>query len=101
MNEITNLFKQQVQVPDEVTGLLPFTHGSHDDSHAFGDGQVAENLLEALALFLVLDFSGDAALVGVGKENQVAAREDQVGRDARAFRADGSFGHLDNDIAAR
>ena len=87
-------FEQEGQVAHEVAFLLALAHGAHDDAHAFGNGQFAEDLLEALAFLLVLDLAGDAALVGVGQQDQVAARQDQVGRDARALGADRALGDL-------
>ena len=56
-----------------------------------GNGELAQDLLQALAFLLVLDLAGDAALVGVGQQDQVAARQDEVGGDARALGADGSL----------
>jgi len=40
-------------------------------------------------------------LVRVGEQDEVTARQDQVGRDAGALGADGAFGHLGDDFAAR
>lgn len=48
---------------------------------------------------MVLDFAGDAALIGVGEEDEVAAGQREVRGDARAFGADGAFGDLDNNFA--
>ena len=93
--------EQQGQVAHEVALLLAFARGAHDDAHAVGDGQFAQDLLEALAFLLVFDLARDAALVGVGQQHQVAAGQDQVGGDARAFGADGAFGDLHDDLAAR
>ncbi len=53
-----------------------------------GNGQFAQNLLQALAFLLVLDLARDAALVRVGQQHEIAAGQDEVRRDARAFGAD-------------
>ncbi len=61
----------------------------------------AEDFFQALAFLLVLDFAGDAALVGVGEEDEVTAGQDEVGGDAGALGADRALGDLDDDVAAR
>ena len=92
--------EQQGEVAHEVTLLLAFAGGAHDDAHAVGDGEFAQDLLQALAFLLVLDLARDAALVGVGQQHEVTAGQDEVGGDARAFGADRAFGDLHDDVAA-
>ena len=58
-------------------------------------------LLQALAFLRVFDFARNAALIGIGQQNQVASGQDQVGRHARPLGADRAFGHLHDDFAAR
>ena len=94
------LFEEQSQVSDEVSRLLAFARRSHDDSHAFGDRQAAEDLFQALAFFLVLDFARDSGLIRVRKQDQVTAGQREVGRNTRSFGSDRAFGHLHNDLAA-
>jgi hypothetical protein len=93
-------FEEESEVTDEVTFLLIFADGADDDAHAIGDGEFAEDFFEADTFFVVLDFAGDAALVGVREEDEVTAGESEVSGDAGSFIADGSFGDLDDDIAA-
>lgn len=80
--------------------MLAFACGAHDDAHAVGDGEVAKDAFEALALLLVLNLAGDTALVGCGQQHEEAAWEDEIRRDARAFGADRAFGDLNDDFAA-
>ncbi len=63
--------------------------------------EFAQDFLQPLAFLLVFDLARNAALVGVGQQDQITARQHEVGRDARAFGADGPFGHLHDDVAAR
>jgi hypothetical protein len=50
---------------------------------------------------VVFDLAGNATLIGVREQYQVASRQGQVGGDARAFGADGALGDLDDDVGAR
>ncbi len=87
-------FEQQREVAHEIARLLAFARGAHDDAHAVGDGQLAEDFFQPLAFLLVFDFARNAALVGVGQQHEITARQHEVGRDARAFGADRPFGDL-------
>src|SRR4030095_13876903 len=60
-----------------------------------------EDLLQTLTLFLVFNFARDAALIGVGQEDQVPAWQRKVSRDAWTFGANRAFGHLDDDVGSR
>src|SRR5207302_11368441 len=40
------------------------------------------------------------ALIGVGQEHEVTSGQHEVGGDARTFGADGTFGDLNDDVAA-
>ena len=44
--------EEKSQVAHEIALLLAFAYGAHDDAHAVGDRQFAEDLLEAVALLL-------------------------------------------------
>src|SRR6185503_14954233 len=89
--------EEKREVANEIAQLLAFAHRADNHAHAFRDAETAQNFLEALALLLVLDFSGNTALVRVGKEHEIAAGKNEVGSDARSFGADGAFGHLHDD----
>ena len=99
--DLIPLLQQQGQVADEIAFFLAFADRAHDDPHAFGNGEFAQDFLQALAFLLVLDLARDAALVGVGQQHQVTAGQDDVGGDARALGADGPLGDLHDDFAAR
>ena len=88
------------EVAHEVTQLLAFAGGAHDDAHAVGDVQFAEDFLEALALLGIFDLARDAGLVGVRQQHEETAGQHEVGRDARAFGADGAFRDLHDDVRA-
>ena len=92
---------QQGEVADEVTFLLAFAHGANDDAHAFGNVEFPQDFFQAQAFLMIVDFARDAALIGIRQQHQVTPGQSQVGRHARAFGADGTFGHLHNDVAAR
>src|SRR5207249_2759325 len=72
-----------------------------DDAHAIGNGELAQNFLEPLALVRIFNLARDAALVGVGQQDDIAARQREVGGNTRPFGADRTFGHLDDNVAAR
>lgn len=99
--DLLPLGEEEVQVADEVTGLLALAGGADDDAHALGNGELVDEGLEALALGRVLDLAGDAAAVGERREDEVAAGEGEVRRGARALGADGALGDLDDDLGAR
>src|SRR5690606_37605605 len=92
--------EQEVQVADEVAGFLALAGGAHDHAHALGDGEFVDEAFEALALLGVVDLAGDAALVAVGHEHEVTARQREVGGGAGALGADGALGDLDDDLGA-
>ena len=94
------LLEQEGQVAHEVARLLVLADGPHNDAHALGDREAAEDFLEALAFLLILNFAGDAALVGVGQQDQVAPGQDEIGGHSRSLGADRAFGDLDDDLAA-
>jgi hypothetical protein len=100
LDDLLPLLEQEVEVADEVAGFLALAGGADDDAHALGDGELVDELLEALALLRVLDLAGDAAAVGERREDEVAAGEGEVGRGARALGADGALGDLDDDVGA-
>ncbi len=77
------LFQQHMDVADEETGLLALAHGPDDHAHALGQVEFGQDAAQALAFLRVLDLARDAALVGVGHEDEIPAREADVGCDAR------------------
>ena len=93
--------EQEVEVADEIAGLLALAGSAHDDAHAFGNGEFVEQLPEALAFLDVLDLAGDAALIGVRHQDQEAARQGEIGRRAGPLGADRALGDLDDDLSAR
>src|SRR6266481_355882 len=48
----------------------------------------------------VFDLARDAALIRVGQQDEVTAGQDDVRCDTGAFGADGTFGHLHDDVRA-
>ena len=62
-------FEQDVEVADEIACLLTFASGAHDDAHAFGQGEVTQDTLEAGALFFILNLAGNSQCAGVGHEH--------------------------------
>ena len=95
------LFEQQREVPDEITFLLVFAGGAHDDAHAIGNRQFTQDFFQPLAFLLVFNFARNAALIRIRQQHQITSRQNQVGRDARAFRADRTFRDLHDDFTAR
>src|SRR4029079_12590666 len=75
--------------------------GAHDDAHAVRNGEFAQDFFQAMTFLLVLDLARDTAMIGVRQEDEITAGENEVRGDARSFRADRAFGHLDDDVAAR
>jgi len=98
--DVVPFLEQQRQVPDEVSLLLSFANGAHNHAHPVRDGQFAQDFLEALALLLILDLAGNAALVGIGQQHEVASGQDDVGGNAGSLGADGALGDLHDDVAA-
>ncbi len=49
---------------------------------------------------MIVDLSRNTALVRIRQQHQITARQGEVGRHARAFGADRSFGDLHDDLAA-
>src|SRR5205807_1127431 len=90
----------QREVAHEVTLLLAFPDGAHNDAHAFRNVQLAQDLLEPLALDGIFDFARDAALIGIGQQNEIATRKSDIRSYTRAFGSDGPLGDLDDDFAA-
>ena len=95
------LFEQQREVADEITFLLVFAGGAHDDAHAIGNRQFAQDFFQPLAFLLVFNFARNAALIRIRQQHQITSRQNQVGRDARAFRANRTFRDLHDDFTAR
>src|SRR5665213_2293670 len=93
-------FEQQCEVAHEIRLALVFAGGAHDDTHAFGDVQLAQNLLEAFAFFLTFNLTRDSRLIGIRQQNQIAPGQNEIRRDARTFGADRAFGDLHDDFAA-
>jgi hypothetical protein len=98
--DLVPLLDEHGEVANEEGFFLAFAGGAHDDAHAFGQIEFAQDFFEALALFLIFDLARNTALIGVRQEDEKTARQDDVGRDARAFGADRAFGHLNDDIAS-
>jgi hypothetical protein len=48
--DLLPFLEEDVQVADEIAGLLALAGGAHDDAHALGDGELVDELLEAQAL---------------------------------------------------
>ena len=98
--DLVPLFDEHGEVADEVAGAFSLTDGAHDDAHAFGDIEFAEDLAEPVAFLGVVDFPTDAEHVVERHEDEEAAGETDVGGDARALVADGAFGDLDEEFRA-
>ena len=91
---------EKCEVAHEVTQLLTFARRPHDDAHAIGNMEVAENFLEALAFLGIFNLAGNAALIRVWQQHEKTSGQNQIRRDARAFRADRTFRDLHNDVSA-
>ncbi len=98
--DLVPLFDEHGEVADEVAGAFALTDRAHDDAHAFGDIEFAEDFPETLAFLGVVDFPADAEHVVERHEDEEAAGETDVGGDARALVADGAFGDLDEEFRA-
>ena len=92
--------EEDVEIADEVAGLLALAGGADDDTDALGEGELVDQGLEPLALGEVLDLTRDAATVTERREDEVTARDRKIGRGPRALGADGALGDLDDDLAA-
>ena len=55
--------EQQREIAHEIAQLLAFAGGAHDDAHAVGDMQFAQDFFQAFAFLLAFDFARDAGLV--------------------------------------
>src|ERR1017187_9940732 len=99
--DLLPLLEEQVEVAHEIARLLALAGRADDGAHPLGDRQLVDELLQALALLRVLDLAGDSAAVAVGRQDEVPARDGQVGRGARSLGADGALGHLDDDVGPR
>src|ERR1051326_7529141 len=56
-------FEKQRKVANEIAQLLAFTDGAHDDSHAIGNRELAQNCFQTLALLLVFNLARNTALI--------------------------------------
>src|SRR5207244_5822723 len=74
--------------------------GAGDDAHTLGDIEVGDDVFDAAAFLVVLNFARDAALRVVGHQHEEATGDTDVGRDARAFGADRAFDDLHDDFGA-
>ena len=92
--------EEDVQVADEIAGLLAFPGGAHDDAHAFRQRQFVDQRFQPLAFERILDLPGNAATITERREDQVPSGQGEIGRGARALRADGPFCDLDDNVAA-
>ena len=92
--------QQHVQVADEPARLLALARRADDHAHPLGDGEVAQDVLEALALARVLDLAGDAAGAAEGHEHQEAPGQGDVGGRAGSLGADLVLDDLDDDLGA-
>src|SRR5207244_3652771 len=70
-----------------------------DDSEAWL-AQLLADLFEAVSLLAVFDLAGNAGVVGLGHEDEVAAGQGNSRGDARAFGSPRPFDHLDQDLLA-
>ena len=61
---------------------------------------MGDNVFQAAAFLVVVDFSRDAARGIVRHQDQVATGDADVGGNAGPFGADGAFDDLDDDLGA-
>ena len=89
---------QETNVGAEIVFAGAFRSGADDEAA----GRVAlladQHALQALALFVGGDFTGDADVVDRGHEDQEAAGQRDVAGDARTFAGDGLLGNLDQNF---
>ena len=75
-----------------------FRRGPDDESAAFRKVHFSGHLAESLSFLDVADPSGNGDLFLEWHQDKEAARQADVGRKAAAFRADGFFHDLDDDL---
>ena len=89
---------QEANVGAEIVIAGAFGSGADDESAGSVALLADQHALEALALFVGGDFTGDADVVDGGHENQEAARQRDVAGDTRTFAGDGLLGDLDQNF---
>jgi hypothetical protein len=79
------------QIPDEGPLAGARAHRAHDQPRVVRQRQTVQDLLQALALLRVADLTRDAAQARARHHHEVASRQTQIGRDARALVLIGPF----------
>ena len=91
-------FQQHFEVALEEDGLAVFADGAADEAHSVRELQPEQDFAEAVAFLFVLDARGEADVLGVGEQDQVAAGDGDVRRDARALGSDGALRDLHEEF---
>ena len=94
------LFHEHGQIADEVAVALALGHRAHDDAHAIGDIELLHDLTQAEAFFGIFDLAGNAELVRIGHQDEVASCQGNIRGDSRSLGANGAFGDLNHDFRA-
>ena len=88
------------EVAHKITQLLTFARRPHNDAHAVGNVQVAQNFLEAFAFLGIFNLARNARLIRVRQQHEKTSGQNQIRRDARAFGANRTFRDLHDDVRA-
>ncbi len=100
---LADLLPQPGEVEEVGLELLPplaLARRAHDQPAAL-HRQLVQDAEQALPLGLVLDAAGDAEMAHGRQQHQVAARQGDVGADARPLVGQRVLDHLDDDLLAR
>jgi len=87
-----------VHVALQLFFAFVFSGGAADEAAWDALAMRLQNALQALAFFIGRDLSGYADVFDGRHVDDEASRQRDVGRDARAFLAEGFFGDLDDDF---
>ena len=96
--DVLPLLHKDAQVTDEVSCALALADGSHDDAHSLGNVEFAQNLAKPVSFLGIVNLPRYAALVVERHKHQIAAREADVGGNARPLVADRTLFYLDQDV---
>ena len=83
-----------------MAGTLTLGDGAHDNAHAFRDLEFLHDVAEALTFLGIIHLAGDAELIGVRHEYEIAPCHGDIGGDSRSLVADGALGDLDHDFGS-
>ena len=88
---------QKVDVGSQLVLFDPFAHRT-DNVPAARLPHPLHNVLESSPFLVSGNAAGHTDMFHIGHEHEIPARKRHIGRDPRAFRADGSFGNLHHQL---